>query len=103
VDVGWSRQQLPEDVKRLLTRNRVAVFGSHGGMDQKLGWYAHIEADEVIPILEIVDKHLLSYDTVLLAVCNPGGVILNPSPKSVIYPVGLFGIAGETRMLIAQA
>lgn len=99
---GWTKGQIPQEVRDLLATTRVAVLSAHGNIHPKKGWYAHIERGIRIPVQTLVEKHLLGYETIILGVCNPTGESILPIRGTVIYPVSSFGIPDETEMIIKK-
>lgn len=95
---GWQRN-IPADIRTLLTTTRTAVFSAHGNTLEDIGWYAHIEGDTRIPVQTLVEKYLSSYETIILAVCNPEGAEVLHVRGTVIYPALFFGVPEETEML----
>ena len=87
LELAWPNG-LPEDVKDLMSQEKVCVFNGHGYQYEDIGWGVHIHNGGRIPVQKVFNEYLRKYNTVLFAVCNPASQHLDPENRSVIYPLG---------------
>lgn len=90
ISFGWP-DGLPEDIRQLLSRERVCVFSGHGCYPNSVDilsvsdWYGRS-----MPVEGLVDYFAGEYDTILFGVCNPRREKLTPR-CDIIYALGKFG------------
>lgn len=103
--IGW--RNIPIEDRNSLVGSRVAILSAHGNTfvdsdkDNPVAddWYARLEGDLVIPIPELLEKHLSNYEVVVLGVCNPGRREPAPSRGTLYFPSYMFSFSDETEMV----